>query len=430
MKIGELFRYSRPYDPTPDQIGDLPNYFHHTFMPEMPLPLLEAGINPIASIKGAEGAARRPAILISSSPHKAGSIETPWEDTFDPDNGHIRYYGDNKSSGQDPAQAPGNKALLSAFNAHSSPDRDVREKQGVPLLFFRRVAHSGKAKGHVLFQGFGIIQSVELITQYDAKNQKSFANYVFDFVVFSLKKEHENFAWKWINERRNKNNSATDSNKDAPRSWKDWMASGSEKLDLCRRRVSKLLVIPTANQKPKVGSKEAEILHEVYKFYDHRKSRFEALALFVTEQILKHSGDMFKRGWVTSATGDGGADFIGRLDVGSGFSSIKIIVLGQAKCEKLNTPTNGQHIARTVARLKRGWIGAYVTTSYFSEPVQQEIIEDQYPILMINGLKIAEVLADCLYFRGGVKLKQLLEEIDGEYEQLVKTRRPEEIIYD
>jgi len=399
-------------------------------MPGMPLPLLEAGINPIAAIKDLDSFKRRPAILISSSPHKAGSIETPWEDTFDPDNGHIRYYGDNKSSDKDPGHAPGNKVLLEAYKVHSSTERDVREKQGFPLLFFRRVAHGGRAKGQVLFQGFGIIQSVELITQYDARNQCSFTNYVFDFVVFNLKKENEDFAWKWINDRREKQLCVMNANKNAPQSWKDWLIGGPEKLDRCRRRVSKLLVVPSSNQKPKIGSKETEILQTVYEFYDARKNRFEALALFVTEQILKQSGDMFRRGWITSATGDGGADFIGRLDIGSGFSSIKIIILGQAKCEQLNTPTNGQHIARTVARLKRGWIGVYVTTSYFSEPVQQEIIEDQYPILMINGLKIAEVLADCIYLRGSVTLQQLLQEIDDEYEQLVKTRRPEEVLYD
>ena len=42
--------------------------------------------------------------------------------------------------------------------------------------------------------------------------------------------------------------------------------------------------------------------------------------------------------------------------------------------------TNGKDIARTVARLKRGWIGIYITTGYFSEPVQREVIEDKYPL--------------------------------------------------
>ncbi len=122
--------------------------------------------------------------------------------------------------------------------------------------------------------------------------------------------------------------------------------------------------------------------------------------------------------------------FIGRLELGSGFSKIKLIILGQAKCEKLNSPTNGRDIARTVARLKRGWIGIYVTTSYFSESVQQEIIEDQYPIMLVNGRKIAEEIAEALYQRGISDINKLLDEIDNEYDQLVKTRRPEEILFE
>lgn len=42
--------------------------------------------------------------------------------------------------------------------------------------------------------------------------------------------------------------------------------------------------------------------------------------------------------------------------------------------------------------MKRGWIGAYVTTSCFSESVQKEVKEDSYPIMMINGAKVAAVV--------------------------------------
>jgi hypothetical protein len=82
---------------------------------------------------------------------------------------------------------------------------------------------------------------------------------------------------------------------------------------------------------------------------------------------------------------------------GNGFSKVELIVLGQAKCESLNTPTGGNHIARTVARLKRGWIGAYVTTSYFSDAVQREVIEDKSPIILINGLRIVDEISKFLH---------------------------------
>ena len=76
------------------EIDGLKNFSHLTFTSGQKQAQLESGINPIAKFKGPEGE-RCPAILISSSPHKIGSSETPWQDFFDPDNGHIHYFGDN-----------------------------------------------------------------------------------------------------------------------------------------------------------------------------------------------------------------------------------------------------------------------------------------------------------------------------------------------
>jgi hypothetical protein len=94
------------------------------------------------------------------------------------------------------------------------------------------------------------------------------------------------------------------------------------------------------------------------------------LAELVAEEILKGTARHYRRGCVTPPSGDGGADFIARMGVGSGFATTKLVVLGQAKCEGLGTATSGRDIARTVARLRRGWIGVYVTTSYFSRRAQ------------------------------------------------------------
>jgi hypothetical protein len=92
-----------------------------------------------------------------------------------------------------------------------------------------------------------------------------------------------------------------------------------------------------------------------------------------------------------------------------------------------DTPTSGRHVARTVARLKRGWIGVYVTTSYFSVAVQQEILEDQWPVLLINGRRLAvevQKLADA----GGLSIVDYLSRVAASYEGLVSQRRPEEIL--
>jgi len=137
MKICEIFRYARPYNADCEQIDYLPNYFWHTRSPGDKFSLLESGINPIQKI-GDSAELRCPAILISSSPHKIGSAETPWQNFFYPDNGHIWYFGENKDPGVDPTSPPGNRTLLEQFELHSSPDRN-KCVEACPIIFFRRV---------------------------------------------------------------------------------------------------------------------------------------------------------------------------------------------------------------------------------------------------------------------------------------------------
>lgn len=216
--IGDVLRYARPYDPGPEVVDGMPNYFHLTHTSGSALPLLDRGINPMQQLVAVDGP-RRPAILISSSPHRVGSHGTPWQDFFDPDNGHIRYSGDNKDAGRDPALAPGNRLLLEAFRFHSSAEKDVR-RLSVPVIFFRRVPRGGRVKGFVEFQGFGVVERAELAVQYDRRRRQSFPNYVFDFLVLSMAREHEEFGWSWIASRADPEAGLGTTHRTAPASWR------------------------------------------------------------------------------------------------------------------------------------------------------------------------------------------------------------------
>ena len=343
-------------------------------------------------------------------------METPWHDNFDTDNGHIRYFGDNKSPGSDPSQSRGNRELLKVFQLAHHHDRTQRE-QTPPLLFFRRVTHKGKSKGFPQFEGFGIITSAELITQWDNKQGHSFSNYVFDFVIFNIASEHEEFDWSWIDARRDKNMSLAQTHNFAPLSWRKW-------------RVAKLHLVSANDQRPEQGSEIEKVLTQIYDFYTDKKHHFESLAEVVAAKILGEDSGNYKKGWVTSAGGDGGADFIARLEVGSEIATTKLVVLGQAKCEKPTTPTNGNHIARTVARLRRGWIGVYVTTSYFSLAVQEEVIQDRYPISLINGKQVAQEVMKIVHESDNFKtLQEYLEHLSDEHVRRISTRDPEEVLF-
>ena len=289
--------------------------------------------------------------------------------------------------------------------------------------------HGGRPKGNLEFQGFGVIQKVERITQYRKKGELPFTNYVYEFVIFELKRENQLFNWDWISARRNKAVSDEFSLSLAPEAWRRWVKEGSGCIELVRRRVVRMQTSKSSEQRPADGSKEDIVLRQIYKHFDSKKHHFEALAAGVTSRILGSKGGRYLDGWITQASGDGGADFVGRLDLGSDFSTVKIVVLGQAKCEVFTVATNGKDIARTVARLRRVWIGVYVTTSFFSEQVQAEVLEDKYPILLVNGLRVAQEVIQWAH-EDAVTVGDLLERVCSGYEDRLGHREPEQILYD
>jgi hypothetical protein len=103
-------------------------------------------------------------------------------------------------------------------------------------------------------------------------------------------------------------------------------------------------------------------------------------------------------------------------------------VLGQAKCEA--RATGGLHLARTVARLRRGWLGVFVTAGYFSEPAQREVLDDQYPLVLVHGLRLAEEVLRMAFERHGSDVTALLHAVDLGYRGRLQLRRPEEILWD
>jgi hypothetical protein len=423
MRIGDVLRYRKNNDPEPDTVDGLPNYFNVTHTDGCTVAQLESGIDPIKSVVGSDGIGRVPAVLISGSPHKSGSQTTPWQNFFDPDIGCVRYCGDNKAAGMDAAEAPGNRELLKQYRLHSSNSRQERALS-CPVIVFKRVAVGARKKGNVCFQGYGIIERAELVTQYESRSGTSFTNCVFQIAILDLQAENEVFDWRWISDRRDNKLTVEETLSKAPKAWRHWVSKGE--FEKSRRRVAKLSTTKTAEQQP--DRRERKALETIYKFYCRKQNRFESLAAFVAGQILRAGGHAYKEGWITPPSRDHGADFVGRLDLGSGFATAKIVILGQAKCEKLGRATGGNHIARTVARLKRGWIGAYVTTSYFSLPVQQEVLEDKYPILLVNGQRVAQEVLKAVHDKG-TDIASFLADIDSKHDQLVQQRDPEQIFY-
>jgi predicted restriction endonuclease len=197
---------------------------------------LSKGVNPIAKAKAVDGR-RRPAILIRSSPWKAGTVETPWHDVFDLDNGHVRYYGDHRADHTVPVgSTDGNAALLETVPHHQGATPEQRAL-AAPLLIFAAVTRNKTPKGYVQFCGVAVIESAEQIDQ--ESGGRPFRNYRYDLTVLDLKAEGGGVDWSWLEARGNRDLSTAETLEHAPRSWRLWVEHGRAVLPELRHRAGR-----------------------------------------------------------------------------------------------------------------------------------------------------------------------------------------------
>ena len=72
--------------------------------------------------------------------------------------------------------------------------------------------------------------------------------------------------------------------------------------------------------------------------------------------------------------------------------------------------------------------GVYVTTGYFSRPTQTEVIQDRYPLLLVNGLRLAAELDKELRTKGDPALGDLLTEIEAQHGRLISLSDPDQVL--
>ena len=110
LKIGRVYRMPRPPQQDSPQVDGLDNFYYESRTPGIGFQF-QKGIHNVQSITGPNGESRCPLIIISSTPRKAESEETPWYDRYDSEHGSVKYYGDNKPNKGRPENAPGNKII-------------------------------------------------------------------------------------------------------------------------------------------------------------------------------------------------------------------------------------------------------------------------------------------------------------------------------
>ncbi len=267
---------------------------------------------------------------------------------------------------------------------------------------------------------------VERVVQVD-RHGRPFVNYRYDCALLSLASENNLLDWTWVAARRDSTRTLTETLVLAPKSWRQWIDRGTASLAQVRQRLLSYRILSESDQRPLAGSTAEGALRTTIAFYANRpKSRFEAVAERVAQASFEHAG-LYRLGWVSRGSGDRGIDFVGRLDLGSSSVPLRIVVAGQAKCQA--GASGVAELSRLAAKLDRGWVGVFVTTGHFSLQAQRELQDDGYPILLVAGRQVGEIMAR-LAIEAGVSVLDLLNAIDATYERRVSAREPADILVD
>lgn len=400
IRVGEVFRV--PHGAAPQQQA-LRSYLQLTRGTCARPADLQKGMFFYASVtEPGHNFRRLPAFIFLTNPHKKDSESMPWIDIVEPDVGYALFHGDNRMPGRPYIAGRGNQKFDEVQHFYVEPELRMFAP---PILMFAQKDVSGIRKGYREFCGYGIPIRCTVTTQREKTTGKYFTNLAIELALLHLKNENEFFDWAWIDARRNGSISQEQVLKFSPSAWRDWVRNGNSSVERCRRNVAKNNILKQTAQAA-LSPTERDILKDVHAYYANEKHPFEGLASYVATRIIGHA---CKRGWVTKRSGDMGIDFVCRLDIGdpgAQLSRAPIVVLGQAKCQK--NPVSAKDLARVVARLQRGWMGVYVTTSVFSEPAQLELAEDRYPLVLINGKRLAQELERAIVSEG-MNLLELLE---------------------
>jgi hypothetical protein len=421
IKIGNVFRV--PHGAIVEE-SSVPSYLELTRGNRQSPADLQKGMFFYASVKEpGEAFSRLPAFIFHSNPYKRDTEGTPWIDVVEPDIGYALFHGDNRKITRSPLEGRGNRKFAELQHFYFEPKLHVFAP---PILVFTQNEMLGSRKGYREFSGYGVPVRCMINTQREKKSGRYFTNLTIELALFSLTKENEKFDWAWIDARRNGELTANQVLKFAPAAWCEWVKNGRSAIERSRRNVAKHTIVK-AHEQGSITSAERRILDEVYAFYANNKHPFEALASYVATRIVGHG---CKRGWVTKRSGDMGIDFVCRLDVGDPgglLSRAPIVVLGQAKCQK--KPIAAPDLARVVARLQRGWMGVYVTTSAFSEAAQLELTQDKYPLVLINGKRLVRELEQATV-EEGLSLRELIDRETAWYQANERPYAPTRILDD
>lgn len=313
-----------------------------------------------------------------------------WPDNLDLESGRFIYYGDNKSAGNliNETRIGGNKLLEKIFDDLHSNHRE----QIQPLLCFETYKDEGKAYmrflGLAAPGGNGLSSDEDLVGVWKIKDGKRFQNYR---AIFTIIDEAE-IDKHWLQDLVD--GISTIDSKYCPRRWKEWVQTGLYKALECKNEFS---IRSIQDQIPK-DKDEQRILDYLKNNLNDRQFEFASM------EIIRLLNPNFRDLIVTPKVKDKGRDVVGKYYLGHIDHQVILDVSIEAKFFR-DKSIGVREMMRLISRLKYSDIGIFVTTSSFHPQIQEELIEDNRPVLLVNGKDIAKIL-----MKAGLSNKKNLEE--------------------
>jgi hypothetical protein len=301
--------------------------------------------------------------------------ETEWPDSLNPESGLFTYYGDNRQPGKalNATAIGGNRLLERVFERL----HDGNRASICPFLCFEN--YRGAEGVFMRFLGLavpgaeGLSSLDDLVAVWRRKGNQRFQNYRATFTI--LNEPAVTHAWldKIVN------GASPSTAKDCPPAFAQWVKTGKYNA-----LTTPPEVVPRnkSEQLPKTN-RENIVLKSVSSL-NHREFEHASAA------ILEMMDDRFFDIHVTREVRDGGRDVLAKYRVGHEDHSISLEVSLEAK--HWTGAIGVKPMMRLISRLKHRDFGVFITTSHFEKTVQEELIEDGHPVVLIAGGDIARIL--------------------------------------
>ena len=304
--------------------------------------------------------------------------EHEWPDKLDPYTGVFTYYGDNRKPGRaiSDTSVGGNRLLEKVFALLHAGERE----SVCPFLCFE--SFQGTRGMYMRFLGLAVpgaegYSSLEdLVAVWRLSGNQRFQNYRATFTIL----RDATVDHRWL-EGLVLGIPAIES-PFCPPSLERWMKGGRYEALASERE---LVPRSKAAQLPQ-SDREWQLLRAILDGLDDRQFEFAAASM------LAMLDPRFVDIRVTPAVRDGGRDVISSYRVGHDAHSVSLNSCLEAKRWRPDGSVGVKPMMRLISRLKHRDFGVFITTSYFDKQVQQELIDDRHPVVLMSGVDIARLL--------------------------------------